>query len=89
MRGGPSHTALPGCSMGSVNAFVVAWGLLLPESTLDQHWFRVVAAFVAVNTLAYLALSIAKSLPEAHRPAQRPRRYARGETRSIHPDGPR
>jgi hypothetical protein len=72
-----------------VNAFVVAWGLLLPESTLDAHWFRVLAAFVAVNTLVYLTLSISKALWWAHPGERRPRRYARGETRSIHPDGPR
>lgn len=74
---------------GGVNTFVVAWGLLLPESALDQHWFRVLAAFVAVNTLAYLTLSVTRSLPWTHQADQRPRRYARGETRSIHPDGPR
>jgi hypothetical protein len=85
-------TALADCvrgvQHGPVNAFVVAWGLLLPESTLDAQWFRVLAAFVAVNTLVYLTLSISKSLPWSPGD-RRPRRYARGETRSIHPDGPR
>ncbi|KAA1416026.1 hypothetical protein F0U44_20175 [Nocardioides humilatus] len=63
--------------------------MLLPESTLDQQWFRVLAAFVAVNTLVYVTLSIAKSLPRFYFDDWRRRRYLRAETRSIHPDGPR
>lgn len=71
------------------SAIVAVWGLLLPESTLDQQWFRVLAAFVAVNTLVYVTLSIARSLPRFYLSDWLPRRHFRAETRSIHPDGPR
>lgn len=71
-----------------MSAVVVAWGLLLPERILDDHWFRVLAAFVAVNTLVYVTLAIAKALPRFYASDFLPRRYSRRETRSIHPDGP-
>ncbi|WP_238439568.1 hypothetical protein [Microbacterium sp. JZ31] len=60
-------------------------GFLLPESILHSEWFAVLAAFVAVNTLLYLALAIAKLMPK---PRPRRGRVVRSETRSIHPDGP-
>lgn len=65
------------------------WGVLLPQSTLNEHWFEVLAAFVAVNTLVYVTLALAKSLPRVHLADWVPRRRSRRETRSIHPDGPR
>lgn len=71
------------------NELVVAWGVLLPESTLDQQWFRVLAGFVVVNMLVYVALSVARSVPPFAAGDRGPRRHTRGETRSIHPDGPR
>ncbi len=60
-------------------------GFLLPESVLHSEWFAVLAAFVAVNTLLYLALAVAKLVPK---PRPRRGRAQRWETRSIHPDGP-
>lgn len=63
-----------------------AWGILLPESTLQARWFVVLTGFVAVNTLVYVTLSIAKSLPRIYPRDLLPRRYARRETRSIYPD---
>ena len=64
----------------------VAWGVILPESTLQSHWFVVLTGFVAVNTLVYVTLSIAKSLPRLYPRDFLPRRHARRETRSIYPD---
>ena len=33
------------------------------KSVLDSGWFQALAAFVAVNTLIYAALSLAKLIP--------------------------
>jgi hypothetical protein len=38
-------------------------GILLPSSVLQSGWFQVLAAFVAINTLIYAALSLAKLFP--------------------------
>ena len=38
-------------------------GILLPSSLLHTTWFQALAAFVAVNTLIYGALSLAKLIP--------------------------
>jgi hypothetical protein len=38
-------------------------GILLPSSVLHSGWFQAVAAFVAVNTLIYASLSLAKLIP--------------------------
>jgi hypothetical protein len=38
-------------------------GILFPSSVLHSGWFQVLAAFVAVNTLVYAALSLAKLVP--------------------------
>ncbi len=67
---------------------VVVWGVVLPSSLLRSEWFAVLAAFVAINTVMYVALALAKLLPRVHltdivMPADR-----RSETRSIHPDAP-
>jgi hypothetical protein len=62
-------------------------GVLLPESTLRSEWFAVLAAFVAINTIAYGALAIAKTLPKLYPRDWLPRSYRRSETRSIYPDG--
>ncbi|MCL2543234.1 MAG: hypothetical protein FWE71_12360 [Nocardioidaceae bacterium] len=63
-------------------------GILLPQSLMHSSWFGVLAAFVAVNTVVYVVLALAKSLPKIHPADWLPRRYERSETRSIHPDGP-
>jgi len=68
---------------------VASWGLILPEGTLHERWFVVLAGFVAVNTLVYVTLSIAKAVPRIYLADWLPRRYSRRETRSIYPDGPR
>jgi hypothetical protein len=38
-------------------------GILLPSSVLHSTWFQALAAFVAVNTLIYAALSLGKLVP--------------------------
>ena len=38
-------------------------GVLLPSSVLQSGWFQVLAAFVAINTLVYAGLSLAKLFP--------------------------
>jgi len=63
-----------------------AWGLLLPQSFLGSPVFAVLAAFVAINTVMYLALAIAKILPKVYLSDHLPNGNRRSETRSIHPD---
>ena len=63
-------------------------GLLLPESVLGTGWFAVLAVFVAINTVMYLALAVAKILPKVYPRDWLPRSYARSTTRSIDPDAP-
>lgn len=46
---------------------LAAWGIVLPSSVLTSGWYQVLAAFVAVNTLAYAALSVSKLVPKLHR----------------------
>ena len=38
-------------------------GILLPSTVLQSGWFQVLAAFVAINTLVYAGLSLAKLIP--------------------------
>ena len=38
-------------------------GILLPDEVLGSGWFQALAAFVAINTLVYAALSLAKLIP--------------------------
>jgi hypothetical protein len=64
-------------------------GILLPSSVLQSGWFGVLAAFVALNTVIYVVLALAKALPKRTLGDWLPRRHLRAETRSIWPDGPR
>lgn len=66
---------------------VVAHGLLLPSSVIDTAAFGVLAAFVAINTIMYTALAVAKMLPKIYFSDYNPRRRRRAETRSIYPEG--
>jgi hypothetical protein len=68
---------------------LIPLGIVLPESTLHSPWFLVLAGFVAVNTVVYVTLAVAKALPRVYVRDWLPRKYARRETRSIYPDGPR
>lgn len=67
---------------------VVAWGVLLPEAVLQSNYFAVLAAFVALNTVMYLALAVAKTLPKMYVSDWVARRNTRSQTRSIYPDVP-
>lgn len=70
-----------------MNTAPVLMGLLLPEAILHTHWFSVLAAFVALNTVIYVCLSLFKMFP-APRWSRRGGRNRRSETRSIYPDDP-
>ena len=64
------------------------WGILLPESFLQSRVIGVLAAFVAINTVMYVALTVAKMLPKIYLYDLIVPRNRRRETRSIHPDIP-
>ncbi|TDW28675.1 hypothetical protein [Cryobacterium psychrophilum] len=61
-------------------------GILLPTSVLHSHFFAILASFVAINTVMYAALAIAKIVPMVHFADFVPGRRRRAETRGIHPD---
>jgi hypothetical protein len=44
-----------------MNAYV--GGILLPADVLGSGWFQALATFVAINTLVYAGLSLAKLIP--------------------------
>ncbi|WP_354188102.1 hypothetical protein [Arthrobacter sp. UYCu712] len=60
-------------------------GLLLPESILETELFAILATFVAINTIMYVALAVAKILPKVYLTDWIRHRNERAETRSIHP----
>ncbi len=65
---------------------VVAFGILFPESLVRSQGFAVLAAFVAINTVVYVSLAVAKALPKIHVGDHLPRQYARAEY-PQHPPG--
>jgi hypothetical protein len=67
---------------------LVPMGLVLPEEFLSSPAFEFLAAFVALNTIMYAALAIAKMLPKVYLSDWVTRRGRRREIRSIHPDDP-
>jgi hypothetical protein len=67
---------------------VTVWGILLPESTLREEFVAVLAAFVAINTIVYVTLAVAKILPRVYFRDLVDTRNRRSETRSIDPDAP-
>ncbi len=64
-----------------------AHGILFDESVLHSELFAVLSAFVAINTVMYCALTVAKVLPKIYVADWITSRNRRTETRSIHPDG--
>lgn len=60
-------------------------GILFPESVLQSPFISVLAAFVAVNTVIYATLAIAKLVPMVRLGDLFPGRPRRSETRSIFP----
>ena len=67
---------------------VLPTGILIPESILQSDWFSVLATFVAINTVIYVALGIIKILPKVNIRSRHSGASRRSETRSIHPDAP-
>jgi hypothetical protein len=63
-------------------------GILLPDGILRSEDFAILAAFVAINTVMYVALAAAKMLPKVYLSDLVSRRNRRNETRSIHPHEP-
>jgi hypothetical protein len=61
-------------------------GLVLPESVLRTEAFTVLAAFVAINTVIYVALAVAKMLPKVYPSDWWRGSNRRSESRSIYPD---
>ncbi|MCY4728868.1 hypothetical protein NYO98_21505 [Nocardioides sp. STR2] len=65
---------------------VVPMGVLLPDSILRNDFIAVLAAFVAINTIVYVTLAVAKILPKFYLRDWLAASNRRAETRSIHPD---
>jgi hypothetical protein len=61
------------------------WGILLPASILDHSWFAVLSTFVAINTIMYTVLALAKIAPKIYVSDLVHRRDRRTTNRSIHP----
>ena len=68
------------------HALLVPLGLLFSQDVLRSHAFQFLAAFVAVNTIMYVGLAVAKMLPKVYVSDWHRGRYSRAETRSIHTD---
>jgi hypothetical protein len=60
---------------------------VLPDSLLTSTPVRILAAFVAINTVMYGALALAKVLPRLHPTRWIRRDNRRSEDRSIYPRG--
>ena len=60
---------------------------VLSEKVLHTAWFGVLASFVALNTIMYCALSLAKVLPKLYLSDWVTSSNRRAQTRSIYPDG--
>lgn len=67
---------------------MLPFGIVLADDVIQTHAFVVLAAFVALNTVMYVSLAIAKMLPTVRLSDLSPRNYRRSETRSIYPEGP-
>lgn len=64
----------------------VGTGILLSADVLQSGPVTVLAAFVAVNTVMYAALALAKVLPKVYPTSWFGGRNRRAQNRSIHPD---
>lgn len=67
---------------------IIPIGILLPSSLLNSSFFSVLSTLVALNTLIFVTLAVAKMLPSIHPGDLFGRRTRRQETRSIYPDAP-
>ncbi|MSW43971.1 MAG: diguanylate cyclase [Actinobacteria bacterium] len=59
-REAPDGDAVTSAIMSAAN---VDTGILLPQATLSQPWFLLIAVVVALNTIIYLGLTFAKLVP--------------------------
>jgi hypothetical protein len=64
---------------------IVIGGILLPVEVLQSEFFAVLAAFVAINTIMYVTLAIAKILPRVYVSDLFHRRNRRRRPRGIAP----
>lgn len=64
---------------------VQPWGLLLPQSVMSSPFVAVLATFVAINTVMYLSLAVAKLLPKIYLSDHLGGAERRRTNRSIHP----
>ncbi len=67
---------------------MISAGILIPTSFLNTELFAHFAAFVAINTVIYGALSLAKILPKVYFTDWVAGSSRRSATRSIYPDAP-
>lgn len=67
---------------------IVIGGILLPEEVLQSEFFAVLAAFVAINTIMYVTLAIAKMLPRVYVSDLLRGRNRRRQPRGIAPPEP-
>ena len=63
-------------------------GILIGDGILHSEAVAVLAAFVAINTMVYVTLAVAKILPKIYVSDWIGPRNRRAETRSIDPDAP-
>ncbi|MCB5281423.1 MULTISPECIES: hypothetical protein [Micrococcaceae] len=68
------------------NHLTVPAGLLLPHALLESDAFAALAAFVAINTVMYVALAVAKILPKVYVSDWIRRSNERSEPRGIIPE---
>ena len=80
--------AIPTVLLPAVVPALVPMGVLLPDSILRNDVIAVLAAFVAINTIVYVTLAVAKILPKFSLRDWLAAGNRRAETRSIHPDAP-
>jgi hypothetical protein len=69
-------------------AAVLPSGVLLPESILHTDSFRILATFVALNTLMYATLAVLKVLPKSYALSWFSGLNRRAQNRSIYPVPP-
>jgi hypothetical protein len=72
----------------TVPLLLVPLGILFSQDVLQSGAFQFLAAFVAVNTIMYVTLAVAKILPKVYLSDWLAGRSRRSETRSIHPEDP-
>lgn len=68
---------------------LVPMGILIGDGILHSEAVAVLAAFVAINTMVYVTLAVAKMLPKVYVSDWFGDRNRRAETRSIDPHSPR